>query len=333
MAQSTLTTRPLVSVVTPFFNTAPYLAECIESVLAQTFTDFEYILMDNCSTDGSGEIAARYASRDPRIRLIRCSQFLSQLANYNRALTQISGASAFCKIVQADDYIFPECLRLMVQAFEQSESIGLVSSYWLDGNKLWGSGLPRQTTMLPGKDCARWYLRTGTTFFATQTQVMYRASLLRGHGDFYNASFPFADLEKHMEILEHCDFGFVHQVLTFSRRDNESSLRSIQSFAPSYLLNYIFARRYAHVLLEDKEAILIEAKYKRELYRYLARSALRFRGRGFWEFQKKGLAALDKQEKLDWTYLIMTAGLEVLWLISNPGMTTMRALRAWRAKL
>ena len=74
-----------VSVVTPFYNTAAYLAECIESVLAQSYSEFEYILMDNCSTDGSSEIAATYAYRDPRIRLIRCSQFLPQLPNYNRA--------------------------------------------------------------------------------------------------------------------------------------------------------------------------------------------------------------------------------------------------------
>ena len=59
---------PLVSVLTPFYNTAPYLAECIESVLAQTRGDFEYLLVDNCSTDGSDDIAAGYAARDPRIQ-------------------------------------------------------------------------------------------------------------------------------------------------------------------------------------------------------------------------------------------------------------------------
>ena len=160
MTQSTVT-RPLVSVVTPFFNTASYLGECIESVLAQSYTHFEYVLVDNCSNDGSGEIAATYAYRDPRIRLIRCSQFFSQIPNYNRALAAISDGSKYCKIVQADDWIFPECLQLMVRAFEQSESIGLVSSYWLSGNELCGSGFPRQTPMLPGKDCARWFLRTG----------------------------------------------------------------------------------------------------------------------------------------------------------------------------
>ena len=191
-------------------------------MLAQSYSQFEYILMDNCSTDGSSEIAAAYASRDPRIRLIRCSQFLPQLANYNRALAEISDASKYCKIVQADDWIFPECLHLMVKAFEQSESIGLVSSYWLSGNDLAGSGFPAHTPMLPGRECARWFLRTGLSIFGTQTQVMYRSSLVRHHEAFYNVSFLFADLQKCMEILEHWDFGFVHQVLSCSRRDNES---------------------------------------------------------------------------------------------------------------
>jgi glycosyltransferase involved in cell wall biosynthesis len=106
-----LLSQPLISVVTPFHNTAPYLAQCIESVLAQSYSNFEYLLVDNCSTDGSGEIADTYAHRDSRVRLIRRSQLLSQVQNYNQALAEISEASEYCKIVQADDFIFPDCLH------------------------------------------------------------------------------------------------------------------------------------------------------------------------------------------------------------------------------
>jgi glycosyltransferase involved in cell wall biosynthesis len=324
-------TLPLVSVVTPFFNTAPYLAECIESVLAQSFTQFEYILMDNCSTDGSAEIAARYASRDSRIRLIRCSEFLSQLGNYNRALHAISDASTYCKIVQADDWIFPECLERMVQAFEQSESIGLVSSYWLEGKELRGAGLSPRTTMIEGRECARWYLRTATGIFGTQTQVMYRSSLVRCHEAFYNIGFAYADLQKHIEILEKWDFGFVHQVLSFSRRDNdeESILRSFEAFEPYYLLRYLIAQHYAPVFLEVSEAASIIAKYKREYYRCLARAAFELQGHAFWRFHKEGINALNEDETHDWLYLAMLAGPELLWLASNPGM----AFRSWKQKM
>jgi glycosyltransferase involved in cell wall biosynthesis len=305
------------------------LVECIESVLAQSYSEFEYILLDNCSTDGSTEIAASYAQRDHRVRLIECSEFLSQLANYNRALREISDTSIYCKIVQADDWIFPECLRLMVRAFEQSESIGLVASYWLDGNELGGSGLPPQTTMLAGRECARWYLRKGTCLFATQTQVMYRTSLVRECNSFYNVSFTAnADLQKHMEILQNWDFGFVHQVLSFSRRDNDSVLRSFQSFGPEPLLLHIFARRYARLLLEAAEASSLIAKRKREYYRLLATALLRFRGREFWRFHKAGLKALNERETHDWSYLAMITGPELLWLALNPGTTAIRAFRS-----
>src|SRR5215472_8112850 len=239
MTQEILATRPLVSVVTPFYNTTRYLAQCIESVLTQSYPEFEYILMDNCSTDGSGEIAQAYARRDPRIRLIRCSEFASQLRNYNRALAEISDASQYCKIVQADDYIFPQCLELMVQAFEQSQSIGLVSSYRLYGDMIGGAGYPYPTSILPGRECGRFCLRTGIYVFGSQTTVMYRSSLVRAQTPFYNDSIPHADLEKCMEILTHWDFGFVHQVLSFSRTEDQSITSSILNFSPYALSQYI----------------------------------------------------------------------------------------------
>ena len=121
MQSSVSSACPLVSVVTPFYNTEPYLAECIESVLAQSFTNFEYILVDNCSTDQSHRVAETYAKRDPRIKLVTTSRFLQQIDNYNYAVSLCSRDSKYCKIVEADNYIFRECLLLMVKAFEQAD--------------------------------------------------------------------------------------------------------------------------------------------------------------------------------------------------------------------
>ena len=61
---------PLVSVVTPMYNTIDYIEECIESVRRQTYEHWDYVIVNNCSSDGSAEIARRYAELDPRIWVI-----------------------------------------------------------------------------------------------------------------------------------------------------------------------------------------------------------------------------------------------------------------------
>src|SRR5689334_5172397 len=105
-----VTDEPFVSVVTPFYDTADYLRQCIESVLAQSHGNFEYVLMDNQSKDGSTDIAKEYASRDSRIRYFRTDRFLTQIQNYNHTIAQVSPKARYCKIVQADDWIFVDCL-------------------------------------------------------------------------------------------------------------------------------------------------------------------------------------------------------------------------------
>ncbi|MBZ5705519.1 MAG: glycosyltransferase family 2 protein [Acidobacteriia bacterium] len=324
--------QPLVSVVTPFRNTAPYLAQCIESVLAQTHSSFEYILSDNCSTDGSGEIAETYVRRDPRVRLIRQSQLLSQAQHYNNVLTQISPDSRYCKIVQADDYIFPQCLQSMVQAFAQSESIGLVSSYWLKGNMLLGSGFPHGTSLLPGRELARLFLRAGVYVFGSESTVMYRSSLVRNCQPFFGESLLHADTEKCMDILEDWDFGFVPQVLSFLRMDNinESISAPVRSLRPELLDRYIIVQRYAPRFLEPDEAAALKRESKRVYYEFLAHEALRFRGSAFWSYHKGGLNPLG--EKLDRTYLSLRIGSELLWLLANPGTTAAHALDRLRGR-
>jgi glycosyltransferase involved in cell wall biosynthesis len=321
----------IVSVVTPFHNTAEYLAECIESVLAQTHRGFEYILVDNCSTDGSGEIAESYARRDPRIRLIKRTQLLSQVQNYNHALREISPGSQYCKIVQADDFIFPDCLRLMVKAFEQSGTIGLVSAYDLKGNLVRGSGFPSGTTVLSGREVARLYFRNHLFVFGSPTSVMYRSSLVRSERDFYDESLIHEDTEKCMQILEKWDFGFVHQVLSFLRVDDASISAASRTFEPIALDRYIIVRRFARIFLDDAEASALRDETRQAYYSILAKSAIRFREPEFWQYHRDGLKTVG--ETLDRPYLAMQVGRELLRLAANPGTTAVHSFRALQHKL
>jgi glycosyltransferase involved in cell wall biosynthesis len=322
--------QPLVSVVTPFHNTAEYLAQCIQSVLGQTYQHFEYILVDNCSTDGAADIAESFGQRDSRIRVIHRPKLLSQVQNYNAALADISTESKYCKIVQADDYIFPDCLKLMVQAFEQSDSIGLVSSYWLKGNTVCGSGIPHGPGYFHGKEIGRMYLRAGLYFFGSPTTVMYRSRMIREQKPFYKENLRHEDTEKCMQILEHSEFGFVLQILSFLRLGNGSISSSARTYSPQMLDWYIITQRYAPVFLDDNEAKALRRDSKRQYYKTLAHQALQLRDRAFWQYHKEGLTTLG--ETLDHPYLACQIGLELLRMVANPGSTIASMLRLMQGK-
>jgi glycosyltransferase involved in cell wall biosynthesis len=147
--------EPLVSVLTPVYNGADYLSECIESVLGQTYGHFEYIIVNNCSSDGTLDIAMSYARRDPRVRVHSNDTFVEVIENHNRAFGLVSSASEYCKVVSADDFLFPECLERMVGLAEGNRSVGIVGSYQLSGKIVRWQGFEYPKPVFPGREICR----------------------------------------------------------------------------------------------------------------------------------------------------------------------------------
>jgi len=104
---------PLVSIVTPVYNAARWLPETLASVRAQTFTDWEHLLVDDGSTDDSAAMIALAAARDPRIRLLRTPQNSGPSAARNRALDAAQGR--FIALLDADDLWLSEKLARSVE--------------------------------------------------------------------------------------------------------------------------------------------------------------------------------------------------------------------------
>jgi glycosyltransferase involved in cell wall biosynthesis len=217
--------QPLVSIVTPVYNGEEYFVECIESILAQTYQNWEYIIVNNCSKDRTMEIARLYAARDPRIRIHDNQEFLPVIANHNAALHQISPSSKYCKLVFADDWIFPECIERMVAVAEQYPPIGIVGAYVLQGTEVKCIGLPYHRTMFDGREICRRHLLEHLHVFESANAILYRADLVRSKPAFYNEANIHADTEACFALLKNTDFGFVHQILTYTRV-REESLRS-----------------------------------------------------------------------------------------------------------
>ena len=122
-----MVSAPTVSVLVTVYNRAPYLAACLDSVLASSWTDFEVVIVDDRSTDESAAIAAEFASRDSRIRFFQNERNLGDYPNRMRAVELARGT--YIKFVDSDDLIYPHSLAIMVTAMEASPLAGLGLSH------------------------------------------------------------------------------------------------------------------------------------------------------------------------------------------------------------
>jgi glycosyltransferase involved in cell wall biosynthesis len=286
-----LSSEPLVSVVTPVYNGEKYLAECIESVLAQTYKNWEYMVVNNCSTDRTLEIIQHYARQDTRIRLHNNTEFLSLLQNWNHALRQISAESKYCKVVHTDDWLFPDCITQMVQVAEANPSVGIVGAYVLEGNQVKCDGLPYPSTVVSGHEICRASLLDSNFYpFGSPTSILVRSDLIRKRKAFYNEANMHADTEVCYDVLRETDFGFVHQVLTFTRMHKQSNTSSFCKRYNTYLLGKLtLLKNYGPTYLSHAE---YEQRLERRLntyYTYLAKSILQRREKEFWAYHQEGL--------------------------------------------
>lgn len=287
--------QPFVSVVTPFYNTADYLRECIDSVLSQTHSNFEYLLVDNQSTDGSASIAAEYAARDQRIRVIRNKQFVGQVPNYNGALRHVASDARYVKMVQADDCIFPECLERMVAVGESHPTAAIISSYYLTGPVVCGSGIEWPVECISGREACRLHLLKGRFLFGTPTTLMYRAELLAKRQPFFSETSAHEDTELCHEVLTDADLGFVHQVLSFNRVGNSGILTAIETFHWQVLDFYVTLQKCGPLSLSPEELADRIRVIRGEYLNLLGESALLRREREFWTHHEGGLATVAEK--------------------------------------
>ncbi|PAU92848.1 glycosyl transferase [Aliifodinibius salipaludis] len=286
-------TQPFVSVLTPVYNGGKFLRECIESVLNQNYENWEYVLVNNRSTDDSLAIMREYVAQDDRIRIHNNEEFLPQMENLNHAFRQISPKSKYCKVVHADDWLFPECLSQMVKVAEEYPSVGIVSSYRLVNNKVDLDGLPYSSNFNSGKEIARKYLLYGHSQFGSPSSLLIKSDLIREREKFYEESHLASDTGACLELLKESDFGFVHDILTFSRRHDESmsNTKCQESFA--FIHAKLFSQLdYGSFFLNEKEQQKSFSRILNKYYILLARNLVQQRSLEEFKRQKEVLEKL-----------------------------------------
>src|SRR5580698_7457190 len=108
--------KPLVSVLVTSYNRAEYICETIDSILNQTYPNFEIIICDNCSTDNTIEVIQKYAD-NPRVSIYQNEVNIGQFPNRNKIVSYANGK--YLKYVDSDDLMYPHGLEIIVEGMEQ----------------------------------------------------------------------------------------------------------------------------------------------------------------------------------------------------------------------
>lgn len=315
---------PKVSIVTPVYNGERFIAEAIESVLAQTYTNWDYVIADNGSGDGTFAIAARYAERDPRIRAVRLPH-VPIMDNWNRALGLVGNDAAYVKELHADDLLLPNCLAEMVALMERHPSAGMVSSYSLYDSTVSNVGLPLGSELLSGPEVIRSTLRNDWYLFGNPSSVMLRHSVVREMGpELYDPSLRHADIDTWYRILERHDFAFVHQVLSCERTHDESQTNTFTARYSTLALEPLcFIRHFGPRYLPHAEYLRVYRATQREYRRRLARRMFGGAGMVYWRYHERQLARFGY--RLGIGDLVAGAMAEfVLWVLDDRHATASR---------
>jgi glycosyltransferase involved in cell wall biosynthesis len=210
---------PLVSVLIPVFNGESFLAECLESILAQDFGDYELLISDDGSTDGSAALIQRYAARDSRIHSWRNPRNLGIGGNFNACLKAARGE--FLKYVLQDDKLLrPSALRQMVTTLENDPSVSLVASasQLIDAQSrpIQARNSFGQSGVREGKEIIVHCLKENANVIGEPSLALFRKSqAARGFDDQLK---QLLDLEMWFYLLEQGRFAFIAEPLCAFRQ-------------------------------------------------------------------------------------------------------------------
>lgn len=316
-----LDSAPLVSILTPVYNCEKYIGNCIESILSQTYKNWEYVIVNNCSTDRSLHIAQEYAQKDNRIKIHSNKNFVGAIENHNIAIKQIAMDSKYFLVLHADDCIAAECLAQKVQLAEENPSVGIVGSYHIEGQFIPDNLfiIPYPTSVVAGREICRYYLlnKSKLNLLSPPSAHLIRSEYVKNNKKFYNPKHLAADMEVCYEILRDSDFGFVHQVLTYlGVHKGQSSASAITG--SSLLLGKIFiVDKHGSSFLNPQEHERCLRKHWSSYYGFFAYRILKPQFRKLWRQNNENLNKLGYS--LDYTKLLKAILARFFRIFIHPG--------------
>jgi len=226
-----------VSVGIPVYNGGEYLCTCLESILGQTFSDFEVVAVDDCSSDESRNVIDRYAKMDDRVRVFQNSQNLGLVANWNRCVELARGQ--WLKFVFQDDWLAPDCLRLMVEDAGKTGALLTVcrreyvfedvstefrKRYPAVGQELSpGTVFPGKGLISPVEVCNAVLDRGVINFVGEPTATLIDRDAFRRFGVFNHRLIQWCDLEYWLRLAVNQGLSYIPEPLAFFRVHQNST--------------------------------------------------------------------------------------------------------------
>lgn len=247
-----------VSVCIPVYNGADYIRECIDSVLAQSYTNFEVVIVDNQSTDTTVEIIKSYT--DSRIKFFQNESNIGMIPNWNMVLTKAQGE--YVKILPADDVIYPSILEKEVGILEQDKqkkiAVVTVKKHIIDEKSkvLLSRGFASRTLQISGTAAINKNVRSGGNIIGEGGSLLFRRELIHKVGPFNSELFYVLDLDQWYKLLLHGDLYYINETLCAFRVSASSGSTQAQTKQNDDL------RRFNRLVYSKKE-------YKVSYYSYL----------------------------------------------------------------
>ncbi|MGO9532049.1 MAG: glycosyltransferase family 2 protein [Syntrophobacteraceae bacterium] len=313
---------PRVSVVIPTYNYARYLPEAIESVLSQSYTDFELLIIDDQSTDATVEVVSKYAKGDKRITFRVNPNNIGMVNNWNLCLREARGE--YIKYLFADDLLCSrDAILRMVEALDTEPGVSLVASarQIIDSKGRPTRILARfpDSSSIIGKQVINRCLRRQKNLIGEPTAVMFRKHLARrGFNPKYR---QIVDLEFWFHLLEKGGFAYIRLPLVAFRvhGNQQTQLNKRNTFAIDdtnlLLSEYVFDEAKPYIELT-------------RLYKTFLRYDYNFQ---IWKLYRKGVierrAARDRiASEYGWTRFLLGYSLYTICkpLIKLSGYITYR---------
>lgn len=305
---------PLVAVVTPVYNGAPYLSQAMDAVQAQTYPNLVHIVLDNASTDATPEIVARYRQARVAVEVARNDHTLSLNQNWNAAVALVPAAAKYFRVLCADDLIEPEFVARTVDVAERYPSVAVVGCGLRHRSpEVVDMGWERDREIFPGQEAVRRFFLGTVIIIAHQT--LFRRTVLDEHIPFFDEQLiANEDTDACLRLFQKGDWGFVHEVLGITRDHPGTHSRTVAQMKINQCEYLALLERHAEFGLGSSEGRRLTWKYRRHYLRQL----LKWRAAGMRDVYDRHVKAIKGFSSVPFELQILDAVAD--WPLARVGL-------------